>query len=80
MVERRRSARSPTLKAAKVLNLIGNPLATCIVLDTSAHGALLRFRDESGVPDAFILRMGGEPARRVKFVRRDQSRVGVEYA
>jgi hypothetical protein len=80
MEERRRSARSATLKAAKVLNLIGNPLATCIVLDASAHGALLRFRDESGLPDAFILRMGREPARRVKFVRRDHARVGVEYA
>lgn len=80
MEERRRSARISTLKAAKVMDLCGRPLATCLVLNASAHGALLRFRDEHAVPDVFVLRAGLDAMRRVKFVRRDHSHVGVEFA
>lgn len=55
LIERRASARLPEFKQAKIVFNDNRARITCIVVNASEKGAMLRVREVAVVPDTFNL-------------------------
>jgi hypothetical protein len=76
MVERRREPRKRTLKVARIL-IDKKSVISCRVKNLSEHGVRLEIDSIVGVPDAFLLDIGGEGVRKAQVVWKTFTDLGV---
>ncbi|MPY74637.1 MAG: hypothetical protein GEU87_10280 [Alphaproteobacteria bacterium] len=78
--ERRRAARSKTLKTATIVYDRGRCTMTCTVLEISPSGAKLRPQDAIWVPESFDLRLPDGNTRHCDLVRKSRADIAVRFA
>ena len=79
--ERRRVARSRTLKSGKIILGTRTSLIDCTIRNLSARGALLLAPNLVGIPEAFELLLDADQSRRsCRVIWKGYNRVGVEFA
>jgi PilZ domain len=78
----RRTGRRRALKAAQItfkgLKGLGATI-DCTIRDISESGACLKVESPVGIPDDFVLAVGGVPTHRCRLLWRKASQIGVEF-
>jgi PAS domain-containing protein len=81
MAERRKSQRSRSLRAGKILFNGKRSVITCTLRNQSGEGASLQVQSTVGIPAFFELLLDGEAAARpCNVVWKAQNRIGIEFA
>ena len=81
MEERRKKARSRTLKSGKIVLNLHSSVVDCTVRNLTDHGALLLVQSLVGIPASFELVLEPNHVRHdCHVVWRGDNRLGVEFA
>jgi PAS domain-containing protein len=81
MAERRKSQRSRSLRAGKILFNSKRSVITCTLRNQSPEGASVQVQSTVGIPAFFELLLDGEAAARpCNVVWKAQNRIGIEFA
>ena len=75
----RRTARHRVLKAAQITFKDRGAAIDCTIRDISDGGACLKVVSPVGIPDTFVLAVGGVHTRPCRVVWRKASQIGVEF-
>ena len=79
MNERRRVARTRTLKSARIVFNYSGSVIDCTVRNLTDIGACLHVPDSLGVPDQFDLMFSGHERRPCHVVWRTDTKLGVSF-
>jgi hypothetical protein len=74
-----RTARRRVLKIAQITFKDRCAAIDCTIRDISDGGACLKVETPVGIPDTFILAVGGVPTHPCRVVWRKASQIGVEF-
>jgi hypothetical protein len=76
--ERRRSTRNRVLKTGRIL-IDRKSVISCIVRNVGQDGVRLEVPSVLGIPDTFVLEVGGGERRNARVIWRKEHALGIEY-